>query len=125
MSVTQFIPAQPNEFAYFDIQISEACDVVLERHPLIGFLTKSYETVQGEVVIEAWPVSTVGENVTPNFIQRHDGTFTDTQGECTCYSIIDMMYERGFEPDNSIALPPENPKELSEFVWRPLRNPQS
>jgi hypothetical protein len=92
--------------AYFDIQTSEACDVVLERHPLIGFLTKSYETVQGEVVIEAWPVSTVGENVTPNFIQRHDGTFTDTQGERTCYSIIDMMYERGFEPDNSIALPP-------------------
>ena len=36
----------------------------------------------------------------------------------------EMMNHFGFEADDLHTLPPANAKELSGYVWRPLRNPQ-
>lgn len=124
MKVIHFVPAQPNEFAYFFIKQSDDHEILLERHPLIGFATKTYEVGSGELVIETYPVSSIGDNATPHFIQRYDGTFTDAKGEHASYSITEFMQKWGYEPDNLTDLPPQNPKELREYVWRPLRNPQ-
>ncbi|MGE6115928.1 hypothetical protein ACLHZU_07500 [Aeromonas salmonicida] len=124
MSVTHFVPAQPGEFGYLVVDPNDNGETILERSPLIGYSIRITENSSQEQIVQTLPVCTIGESFTPAFIQRYDGTFTDCDGEHIRYTLEGMMELFGFEADDQIALPPTNAKELSEYVWRPLRNPQ-
>lgn len=124
MSSSHFVPAQPGEFGYLILEPNEIGEATLERFPLIGYAIHITEKNSGEPIVQTLPVCTPGESFTPKFIQRYDGTFTDCNGDHLCYSLAEMMEVFGFEADDQISLPPTDAKELSEYVWRPLRNPQ-
>ncbi|KDV02695.1 hypothetical protein AW15_10850 [Aeromonas sp. HZM] len=91
---------------------------------MLGYAVKITEGGPEDLKIQTLPVCTTGESFTPNFIQRYDGTFSQTEGDQLCYSLSEMMNHFGFEADDLHTLPPANAKELSGYVWRPLRNPQ-
>ncbi|MFM1703579.1 hypothetical protein ACJ5ZS_21615 [Aeromonas salmonicida] len=124
MSTFQVVPAQPGEFGYLVVEPNDSGETILERFPLIGYATRITENKEQELTVKILPVCTLGDSFTPAFIQRYDGTFMNSDGDHLRYSLTEMMECFGFEPDNQMTLPPENAKELSEYVWRPLRNPQ-
>ncbi|MGY3891069.1 MULTISPECIES: hypothetical protein [Aeromonas] len=123
MEITHFSPAQHGEFGYIIGKANANHEVTLARSPIIGYCSYFSETKNEEVMVFTLPVCSVGENRDPVFIQRYDGTFTDVNGEHQFYSLVEMMDHYGYEPNDPDALPPTNPKELSLYVWRPLRNP--
>ena len=125
MSSTHFSPALPGEYGYIIVEPNDNGETTVQRYPLLGYAIKITEGGPEDLKIQTLPVCTTGESFTPNFIQRHDGTFSRADGEYLCYSLSDMMNLFGFEADDPQWLPPTNVKELSEYVWRPLRNPQS
>ncbi|MFM5093139.1 hypothetical protein [Aeromonas rivipollensis] len=117
MSVTQFIPAQPGEFGYFIVGLNEA-EAVLGRGPLIGYTTRITENNEQELIVQTLPVCTLGESHTPDFIQRYEGTFMDSEGEDICHSLTEMMSCFGLVPKDPNTLPPENPNQLYEYIWQ-------
>ena len=124
MATTHFIPAQPSEYGYIIVEPNDNGETTLERYPLLGYAFKITEGGPEDFKIQTLPVCTTGESFTPNFIQRYDGTFSRADGEYLCHSLSEMMNLFGFEADDLHTLPPANAKELSGYVWRPLRNPQ-
>lgn len=118
MPETHFFPAQANEFGYVIVDVSDDGDVILERHPLIGFSTQISESRFQKIIIQTRPVCTVGDNLTPDFIQRYDGSFTDCNGERLSHSLAEMMRGFGFEPEEQIRLHSDNGRELHERHWR-------
>lgn len=125
MEITHFSPAQHGEFGYIIGKPNANHEVTLVRSPIIGYCSYFSETKNEEIMVFTLPVCSVGENRDPVFIQRYDRTFTDVNGEHQFYSLVEMMAHYGYEPNDPEALPPTNPKELSLYVWRPLRNPQN
>lgn len=125
MEITHFSPAQHGEFGYTIGKPNSNHEVIIARTPIIGYCIYLSETKNEEVMVFSLPVCSVGENREPLFIQRYDGTFTDVNGEHQFYSLVEMMDHYGYEPNDPGVLPSSNPKELSMYVWRPLRNPHN
>ncbi len=119
-----FSPAQHGEFGYLIEEPNDIGETTLQRFPLIGYAIHITENSSKEPTVQTLPVCIPGDSFTPVFIQRYDGTFIRSNGDHLCYSLAEMMQTLGFEADDQISLPPTNAKELSEYVWRPLRNPQ-
>ncbi|MBP4079283.1 MULTISPECIES: hypothetical protein [Aeromonas] len=124
MSATHFTPAQSGEFGYIIVGLNDGGEAVLERSPLIGYTTRITENKEQELIVQTLPVCTLGESYTPEFIQRYEGTFMDSEGEHICHSLTEMMSCFGLAPKDLNTLPPENVNELSEYIWQSQQNPQ-
>lgn len=118
MTETHFFPARVNEFGYVIIDITDDGKAILERHPLIGFATQISESRFQKVIVQTRPICMVGDNLTPDFIQRYDGSFTDCNGERLSHSLAEMMQCFGFEPEEHIRLQAKNGVEGWECHWR-------
>lgn len=118
MTETHFFPARVNEFGYVIIDITDDGKAILERHPLIGFATQISESRFQKVIVQTRPICTVGDNLTPDFIQRYDGSFTDCNGERLSHSLAEMMQCFGFEPEEHLRLQAKNGVEGWECHWR-------
>lgn len=91
-------------------------EVTLTRYPLVGYMVEAFENTLGELIVSLYPIGHIGECRLPKFIKRHDGVYTDINGDSLSYSLTEIMQKLGFKPKYEEKIL-DDTKMLSTYVW--------